>query len=499
MAEHDERHELNEETPGEIAEPKTEASGQAAGETAEGADAEELSLLDNFKILFGASKGFWLVNQVNFLDGIAYFGILHLLTLFIRMDVGLSTSGATVAVSTFTGLVTLFMFGGGFISDWLGVRKAMTVVLLMMLAGRVLLVSSPIMGSLADIILWVALLIMALGTGVLQPALYAGVKEYSDPRTATIGYSLLYSIMNLGIVAEAGLSPLIRQASRPEIAKTGEVVREGFFEGSFLGPLVNPENGIGGVYIVLVGITALMLVLHVLFFTKKVEHEDRTVTYDPNEKHESGRDKTVWDKIKELPFLDSRFIFFIFILLPVRTLFAHQFLTIPDYIVRAYPEAVGHRLEWFQGLNPLIIVIFVPLIAAFTRKVNIVTMMIIGTSISALTTFILVPGPGLTRLILYVILFSFGEAVWSSRFLEYVANLAPAGKVGAYMGLAGIPWFLAKATTGWYAGSMLDTFLPVGNPAAHNSGTMWLIYAFIALITPIGLIIGKRWVEKGIK
>ena len=40
------------------------------------------------------------------------------------------------------------------------------------------------------------------------------------------------------------------------------------------------------------------------------------------------------------------------------------------------------------------------------------------------------------------------KQLWSSRFLEYVADLAPAGKVGAYMGLAGIPWFLAKMTTG---------------------------------------------------
>lgn len=486
-------------TPEEIAEPTHEAGAEGAKEVAEELEAEDLSILDNLKILFGASRGFWLVNQVNFLDGIAYFGFLHLMTLFIRMDVGFTTNGATVAVSTFTGLVTFFMFGGGFISDRLGVRRAITLTLLVMLAGRTLLTASPVLGGMADFTVWGALLMMALATGVLQPALYAGVKEYSDPRTATIGYSLLYAIMNLGIVAEAGLSPLIREISRPELGDQGQVVEHGFFHGTFLDPLVNPANGIGGVYIVLVLITLLMLLLHIGAFTRKVEKEDRVTTYDPLDRDESGKAKSLLQKMKELPFLDPRFIFFIFILLPVRTLFAHQFLTLPDYIVRAYPEAVGHRLEWFQGLNPLIIVIFVPLIAAFTRKVNIVTMMIIGTSISAITTFILVPGPDLTRLILYVILFSFGEAVWSSRFLEYVANLAPAGKVGAYMGLAGIPWFLAKATTGWYAGSMLDHFLPLGDPAAHNSGTMWLVYAFIAMITPIGLIIGKKWVEKGVK
>jgi dipeptide/tripeptide permease len=184
------------------------------------------------------------------------------------------------------------------------------------------------------------------------------------------------------------------------------------------------------------------------------------------------------------------------VLLPVRTLFAHQWLTIPDYVIRCFPKAIGARYEWFQGINPVVIVIGVPLIAAATRKVNIITMMILGTSVSALTTFLLVPGPGVGRLIAYIVLFSVGEAMWASRFLEYVADLAPAGQVGAYMGLAGIPWFLAKATTGLYSGHMIARYLP--EHGHQDSGTLWLIYGLIALITPVGLLIGRKWVQRGV-
>ena len=422
-----------------------------------------LTLRDNLRILFRASRAFWLVNLVNFGDGIVYFGILNLLVLFIHDSVGFSDQLSGMAVAFFTGAVTLFMFGGGFVSDKLGVRKALTLSVAVLLVGRILLVVSPIPGGiLTDGTLWISLLLMAVATGVLQPALYAGVKEFTDPRTATIGYSILYAVMNLGIVAETIVSPFIRARSE-----------------------------ISGVFWALNGITVLYLLTNIFFFTKRVEQRDRVVAYVPPAKpHKNWK-----DRMAALPFLDARFLFFIFVLLPVRTLFAHQFLTLPDYVMRCFPENVGARYEWFQGLNPLIIVIFVPLIAAFTRKANIVNMMIIGTSISAVTTFILVPGPNLTTLILYVVLFSFGEAVWSSRFLEYVANLAPAGQVGAYMGLAGIPWFLAKATTGLYSGSMIQKFMPEGGPT--DSGTMWLIYGFIALISPIGLILGKKWVEKG--
>lgn len=436
---------------------------------------EKLSLMDTLKILFGASRGFWLVNQVNFFDGIAYFGILNLLTLFIGREIGFSDEMKTVAVSAFTGMVTLFMFGGGFITDKLGVRKALTICLAMVLAGRLLLVGSVEMGSFAGSALWISLIVMGIAEGILQPTLYAGVKEYTDPRTATIGYSLLYAIMNLGIVGGDLASPLIREAA---VGKSD----------------AGQGGGSGTVFWVLIGITVFMLAMQVLFFTKKVEKSQRVVVEE--EKPVVDPNKTTWQKIRELPFLDIRFIFFIFILLPVRTLFAHQWLTLPDYVVRCFPEGVGARYEWFQALNPIIIVIFVPTIAAMTRNVNIIKMMVIGTTVSALTTFILVPGPHLATLIIYVVVFSFGEAIWSSRFLEYVADLAPAGKVGAYMGLAGIPWFLAKATTGLYAGSMIARFIPVNGP--KDSGTMWLIYAFIALITPIGLMLGYKWVQKGV-
>lgn len=426
-------------------------------------NAAPLSIRDSFRILFSASRAFWLVNAVNFGDGIAYFGILNLLTLFISREVGLSDHQTGIAVSVFTGLVTLCMFGGGFVSDRLGVRRALSLSVAGLLGGRLLLVASPSMGEAATPVLWAGLVLMGVASGVLQPALYAGVKEFTDPRTATIGYSLLYSIMNLGIVAETFVSPFIRERA-----------------------------GIGGVFWTMIGITALMLVSNLVFFTRRIEARDRVLEAAP-----PARDRRpIGERLRALPFLDARFIFFIFILLPVRTLFAHQFLTLPDYVMRCFPEHVGARYEWFQGLNPLIIVIFVPLIAAFTRGANVVTMMIVGTAISATTTFLLVPGPDVTRLVAYVVLFSFGEAVWSSRFLEYVANLAPAGQVGAYMGLAGIPWFLAKATTGFYSGLMIQRFIPEHGP--QDSGTLWLVYAGFAMISPVGLFLARRWVQRGV-
>ncbi len=439
-------------------------------------------LRDSFRILFGASKGFWLVNSVNFGDGIAYFGMLGLMTLFMQRNVGFNTTHATMSISLFSGLVTLTMaLGGGWLSDRLGVRRAMTVSMVVVLVGRILLVQSPVFAGefMVHSAAWTALIIMAIGEGILQPALYSGVKEYTDARTATLGYAFLYSIMNLGIVAGEMLSPKVRQvwAARVEHVDINVV----------------PTAGISGSFWFFIGITALVILINLVFFTRRVEERDRVrvVQSEPDD-HLS-----MLQKLRRLPILDKRFMFFIFVLLPVRTLFAHQFLTMPDYVTRAFPAEISRYWEWVYAINPTVIVIGVPLIAALTQKRKVVDMMIAGTLVSALSCFLLVPSPSVFLLIAYMVIWSLGEAMWSSRFLEYVADIAPGNRVGIYMGIAGIPWFLAKTVTGLYAGSMLERYVPVNGP--QDPGALWLIYGVTALISPFALILARRWLLGGVR
>lgn len=460
----------------------------------ESSKSDDISLWESIKLLLMASRAFWIVNLVSFGDGIAYFGVLTLLTRYLGTDLAMGAAQAGLAVSLFTGLVTLAVAGGGWVADKLGVRRALLASLGVILVGRVLLAFCPHLGigSFASVSAVLALIVMALGYGVLEPSMYSGVKEYTDPRTAAISFSLLYAIMNLGIVASNFISPYLRTDS--------SFIQLGSFSIKGLG------LGIEGVYWACAIITLVMFLGVWCFLTKKVDEHDR---YNPpsaeGEKaaqqasEQEEEPASGWERlVKHLgPLADKRFLFFIFMLLPVRTLFAHQWLTIPDYVFRCYPAEVADKFEWLTGLNPLVICVFVPLFAALTHKVKVIDMMLIGTFVSAATTFLLVPGPNLTRLVLYVIIFSLGEALWSSRFLEYVAALAPSGKVGAYMGLAGIPWFLAKFTTGLYSGTVLDIFVPA--QGVQHSGQMWFIYALVAMISPLALLLGRNWLLRGEK
>ncbi|HRI53836.1 MAG TPA: hypothetical protein PLW65_27040, partial [Pseudomonadota bacterium] len=202
--------------------------------------------------------------------------------------------------------------------------------------------------------------------------------------------------------------------------------------------------------------------------------------------------------LREHPLSDGKFSFFIFVLIPVQTLFAHNWLTLPLYIERAFRSApwVSSNFEFFSNLNPLLIFVLTPLVTALTTRLDVYKSMIVGTTVMAVPTFLLALGPSPGLLLLYTVLMSVGEALWQPRFLQYVAEIAPPGKTGMYMGVAQFPWFMTKLITGMYSGWFLSHYCPA--QGAQNTEAMWLIYSLIACSSPVGLILAKGWVGKAI-
>ncbi|PKN46932.1 MAG: hypothetical protein CVU59_04545 [Deltaproteobacteria bacterium HGW-Deltaproteobacteria-17] len=196
------------------------------------------------------------------------------------------------------------------------------------------------------------------------------------------------------------------------------------------------------------------------------------------------------------PFHNGKFVFFIFILIPVQTLFAHNWLTLPYYIDRAFGGTpVGQNFELFSNFNPILIFFLTPFVAALTVKVAVYKMMMWGTLVMAVPTFLLALPPSPALLLLYILLMTIGEAMWQPRFLQWVAQIAPEGKTGAYMGIAQFPWFLTKVLTGFYSGYFLSKYCPLVGP--QNTEMLWFIYGMMALVTPIALIAASRWMSKG--
>jgi len=440
-------------------------------------------IVDPFVNLIKAPRALWGINLSYLLEGITYFGILSLLAMYFN-DLGLNDIQAGQMVGIQTAGITLAMLFLGATVDWIGVRKALLISLSTMLVGRVLLTLAPQTGApglwqKAHIVAMLGILGVVLGYGIYQPACYAAVKQFTDKKTSAMGYAMLYAIMNLG----------------------------GFLPG-LISPPIRKNHGIVGVYWVYVALTVAGILVVAFILSKKTvemaianarEGQDEPVSEPETNETQSTKEKIVY-YLKNFPVKDGRFMFFIFILIPVQTLFAHNWLTLPMYFERAFSGVVSNNFEFFVNFNPILIFILAPMVAALTAQKDTYKMMILGTTIMALPTFLLAIGPNIYSVFGYLIIMTIGEAIWQPRFLQWVAEIAPKNMTGIYMGIGQFPWFLTKVITSLYSGWFLTKYCPAGvTPEQTNTETMWLIYGFIAIISPIALLIARKWMGKGLE
>ncbi len=435
--------------------------------------------------LFRSGRAMWGVNMSYLIEGLTYFGIVGLLAIYFNQYVGLNDVNAGQMVGVLTAGITIAMLLLGATVDFIGVRKALIMSLLFMLGGRVVLAAAPRLGG--SIGLWspthmfsmLGILGVVIGYGIYQPACYTAVKKFSTEENAAMGYAMLYAIMNLGGFLPGLISPPVRKAV-----------------------------GITGVFWLYAILTVAGILVVTFVLTKKAVEKAMTEAGTINETKEKSIEKKtdeplkvrVVSYLKRFPYNDFRFLFFIAILIPVQTLFAHNWLTLPQYCARAFGGLVSANYEFFVNFNPILIFVLTPMVAALTARRNTYKMMIAGTIVMGLSPFILVTGPNITSLMAFLIIMTIGEAMWQPRFLQWVAEIAPKDMTGIYMGIGQFPWFLTKVLTSLYSGWFLMHYCPEGMPPAMlHTGSMWFIYGCIAIVSPIGLILARGWMLKGFK
>lgn len=437
-----------------------------------------------FKDLMHTSRALFGLNLSYVLEGLTYFGVVGLLAIYFNSYINLDDMRAGNMVGVLTAGITLSMLFLGATVDWIGLRRAMLYALSFMLVGRVLLTLAPNLGtsglwSTSHIVAMLGIFGIIIGYGIYQPACYAGVKKLTTEKTAAMGYAMLYALMNLGGFLPGLISPPVRKAS------------------SIL--------GVFWVYVVLtvVGIGVVYFIMTKKAVAKAIagaDKEKNSSEADDDEISKMTSKEKLKFYMKNFPLKDLRFLYFIFILIPVQTLFAHNWLTIPLYTSRAFDGFVQSNFEFFVNLNPILIFVLTPMVAALTIKKNTYSMMIIGTFVMAAPTFILALGPTMPNLLAYLLIMTIGEAMWQPRFLQWVAEIAPKNMTGIYMGIGQFPWFMTKVVTSLYSGWFLMNYCPSDTPPSlMNTEFMWLIYGFIAIITPIGLFLARGWMMKGFK
>ncbi len=514
-------------------------------------------LKETFVAFIKAPKALWGINVPYVLEGLVYFGILTELGKYSSENVGLTDPQAGLIYSFVTGGITFSMLLLGGYSDKIGVRKSLFISFLVFLVARVIISFSGTLHMSNG--LWSpmfftmngGLLLMVAAYGLYQPAAYAGVKRYTTPKTAAMAYGAIYGFMNLGAFLSGFISSLTRQnfvdifppngltavfwvftiitfiallltvillskkTDTEAVAKVKEELEKEGTAGEDENEEENqtPKKKINNTSLVIYAILTLLFFLfsglgfnNPLNYTKSFNVIGLDIKFDLFFVIAVIFFViAVYEFLKKRPhhpFRDKRFAFFIFILIPVQTLFAHNWLTIPYYLNRAFPagSVASKYYEVFANINPILIFILAPLIAGLTTKANVYRMMILGTTVMAIPTFLLTVGPNLYLFLLYVLISTIGEAMWQPRFLQWIAEVAPKGMTGLYMGVGQFPWFLTKVITGFYSGWFLMQYCPINTlPSEMSTGFMWFIYGLIAIVSPIGLVLARKWMLKGFK
>jgi MFS family permease len=189
----------------------------------------------------------------------------------------------------------------------------------------------------------------------------------------------------------------------------------------------------------------------------------------------------------------------------------------PTYAIRVF-GADFPVVSLFGTLNPAMIVFLVPLVSILTIRVRSYTMLIIGTTLSAASVFIcFIPDawasaigntwfgtwifdywveapignqdPFVISLVLFIMVFTVGEAIWSPRLMQFSAEIAPRGKEGAYIALAVLPYFLGKIGATVMADILTSQYFAADMVEYPEHEMSWLWIAIMCLLSPLGMII----------
>ncbi len=140
------------------------------------------------------------------------------------------------------------------------------------------------------------------------------------------------------------------------------------------------------------------------------------------------------------------------------------------------------QLGWLFTINGIVVVLFQWPAARLAGKVGIRWGLVLGCLGYALGYFTVGLVPGFGFLIGSMVIITLGEVTFSPTSMAAVANMAPAVRVGRYMGFFGLTEAL-----GWSLGPFIGGMLY--DRLAHAPVSLWSIIALIGVIAALGFML----------
>ncbi len=411
-----------------------------------------------YDIRTGFERPFWVANVSELFERLSYYAAFASLARYLHEVLHFPIEQTGALTGFFGGLVWFLPVFGGTLADRMGFRRALSLAYLILSCAYFLLGSlgaawlAPIRDNVPLVVLVTVILALpALGVALVKPSVVGTTARASKENVRSIGYSIYYTLVNIGGAAGPYVASYVHQRMRVE-----NVFRVAALS----------------VFLMFIGV--------LLFFREPRRHDEVETT------SLSQAARNFWTVLT-----NPRFMLFLIIFTGYWIVYWQEFITFPLYIHNYVNSKTDTELLLVTG--PLVVIALTVAINLLTQKVRALNAITIGTLITAIAWILLILMPTVTGAILTLIVVALGEITQSPRYYEYISRLAPSGQQGTYMGFAFLPLGIGSLIAGPLGGYLLHRFGEV----EHQPQRMWWVIIGIGIVTAALLwIYDRQWGPK---
>jgi len=394
----------------------------------------------------GFEPAFWVANITELFERMAYYAQAAVLAIFLHESLHLSTEQTGTLMGAFGFVVWFLPILGGSLADRFGFRRSLAIAYLTLAVGYFLM-GSLTAGWMAPLrqavpLYWVVLIVLmvpALGPSVVKPCVAGTTARASSESVRSIGYSIYYTLVNIG----GTLGPIVAY-------------------------LVRKSLGIENVFRVSAICVLLMFFATLLFYKEPTRSGEQAVP-------------TIAAALRNMLVVLSnfRFVAFLLIFSGFWIIFWQEFISLPLFL-RGYVDP-NAKIDLLLSVDPATVIAFQIIVSYLTRKIPTFTAMTLGILISSFSWIILLLHASTGFVIAALFVLALGEITQSARYYEYVSRLAPPGQQGTYMGYSFLPIAIGYLVGGKLGGYLVHYFGEV----LHRPEQMWWVVSGIGFATAL--------------
>jgi POT family proton-dependent oligopeptide transporter len=396
----------------------------------------------------GFERPFWVANLSEIFERLSYYAVFAALARYLHEALQFPTKEASGLSGVFGGAVWVMAIFGGALADRIGFRRALSLAYFILSCSYFLVssIAAPWMAPLRSVLplgtlVGIVLFLPALGVALVKPSVVGTTARASTENVRSIGYSIYYTLVNIG---------------------------------SFLGPLlagwIHSRMRVENVFR-LAAVSVFLMFIGVLIFFREPKRA--------GEQETTSLGQVARNLLTVLG--NWKFVLFLLIFSGYWIVFWQQYLSLPIYI-HDYVNADANT-EMILIADPIIVITLTVAVNALTRKISSFRAVILGTLITAVGWLALAAHPAVWTAVAALMIVALGEITQSPRYYEYISRLAPPGQQGTYMGFAFLPIGIGSLIGGRFGGFLLHQFGEV----RHQPERIWWAATAVGVLTALAL------------